>query len=197
MQALQSNPTTGLSEKQAQEKRSQYDENKLKEKKSNLERFAAQFKEVIILILIAAHRNGMPKDTLNNLCPRFAEILFDSDRKLMSTVNKIEGKYIVIVKGAFDVIAPRCIAGDLEQAARMNEQMSQNALRVLAMGYKEIDSVPEDPTLEEGNAVKPSVSLQAVQSNFVITLLLLFAIFQLFVFRMTVKRHPPLGMFST
>ena len=100
-------------------------------------------------IVLAAHRNGMPKDMLNNAYPRMAEIPFDSDRKLMTTVNKMDGKNIVIVKGAFDVMASRCVSGDLEKAARVNEDMSKNALRVLAVGYKEIEEVPVEPTSEE------------------------------------------------
>lgn len=100
-------------------------------------------------IVLAAHRNGMPKDALNNRCPRLAEIPFDSDRKLMTTVNRIGGKNIVIVKGAFDVMASRCVSGNLKRAAQVNEDMSKNALRVLAIGYKEIDKVPANPTSEE------------------------------------------------
>lgn len=100
-------------------------------------------------IVLAAHKNGMPKDDLNKKYPRLAEIPFDSDRKLMTTVNKIDGKNIVIVKGAFDMMAPRCIAGDLETAKKVTEAMSENALRVLAVAYKEIDTVPENPTSEE------------------------------------------------
>ena len=100
-------------------------------------------------IVLAAHKNGLPKDELNRLYPRLAELPFDSDRKLMTTVNRIDGKIIVIVKGAFDVMASRCVKGDLAKAAQINESMSQNALRVLAVGYKEIDAVPEEPTSEE------------------------------------------------
>ena len=100
-------------------------------------------------IVLAAHRNGMPKDMLNNAYPRLAEIPFDSDRKLMTTVNRIEGKNIVIVKGAFDVMASRCVSGNLEKAAQINEDMSRNALRVLAVGYKEIEVIPAESTSEE------------------------------------------------
>ncbi len=100
-------------------------------------------------IVLAAHKNGMPKDALNKTCPRLAEIPFDSDRKLMSTVNRIDGKNIVIVKGAFDVMASRCMVGNLEKAAQANETMSRNALRVLAVGYKEIEHIPASPTPEE------------------------------------------------
>ncbi len=100
-------------------------------------------------IVYAAHKNGMPKDELNQKYQRLATIPFDSDRKLMTTVNKIDSKNIVIVKGAFDVMAKRCIKGDLEKARAVTDSMSENALRVLAIGYKEIDSVPENPTSEE------------------------------------------------
>ena len=100
-------------------------------------------------IVLAAHKNGMPKDALNGKYPRLAEIPFDSDRKLMTTVNRIDGKNIVIVKGAFDVLASRCISGDRKKAAQINEEMSKKALRVLAIAYKAIDIVPENPTSEQ------------------------------------------------
>ncbi|MGM9614767.1 MAG: calcium-translocating P-type ATPase, PMCA-type [Oscillospiraceae bacterium] len=100
-------------------------------------------------IVLAAHKNGMPKEQLNQTCPRLAEIPFDSDRKLMTTVNRMDGKNVVIVKGAFDVMALRCTGGDLEAARRMTEAMSENALRVLAIACKEVDSVPEEPTSGE------------------------------------------------
>ncbi len=104
-------------------------------------------------IVYAAHKNGMPKEELNKRYPRLAGIPFDSDRKLMTTVNSIDGKNIVIVKGAFDMMAPRCISGDLDKAKQMTESMSENALRVLAVAYKEIDTVPAEATsdsLENG-----------------------------------------------
>ena len=91
----------------------------------------------------------MPKEVLNQKYPRLAEIPFDSDRKLMTTVNRIDGKNMVIVKGAFDMMAPRCIAGDVQAARIATEKMSANALRVLAIAYKEMDTIPEPPTSEE------------------------------------------------
>lgn len=100
-------------------------------------------------IVLAAHHNGMPKEQLNRSYPRLAEIPFDSDRKLMTTVHNMEGKNIVIVKGAFDMMASRCAEGNLEKAVQMNEEMSRNALRVLAVGYREINTVPKNPSSEE------------------------------------------------
>ena len=100
-------------------------------------------------IVYAAYRNGMEKDAVNKLYPRLGGIPFDSDRKLMTTIHKIDGKYIAIVKGAFDMMASRCIKGDLKTAANITEEMSRNALRVLAIGYKELENVPANPTSEE------------------------------------------------
>ena len=100
-------------------------------------------------IVLASHKLGSTKEELNRKYPRLAELPFDSDRKLMSTVNEIDGKYVVIVKGAFDMMAARCVNGDTEKAKTITEQMSENALRVLAIGYKFIDSLPENPTSEE------------------------------------------------
>lgn len=100
-------------------------------------------------IIVAAHKNGMEQGDLGEKYPRLAEIPFDSDRKLMTTVNRIDGKIVVIVKGAFDVMAKRCISGDLDAAKQMTESMSGDALRVLAIAYKEIDALPEQITSEE------------------------------------------------
>ena len=99
-------------------------------------------------IIVAAYKNGIKKDELNKMHPRLAELPFDSDRKLMSTINDFDGRKIVIVKGAFDVIADRCISGNMERAKEITEQMSESALRVLAIAYKEIDCVPETLTSE-------------------------------------------------
>ena len=100
-------------------------------------------------IVLAAHKLGSEKDALNESCPRLASLPFDSDRKLMTTVNKIGGKLVAVVKGAFDVMAQRCVAGDIEKARSVNDEMSADALRVLAVGYKELDALSEEPTSEE------------------------------------------------
>lgn len=104
-------------------------------------------------IVLAAHQNGMPKEELNRVYPRLAELPFDSDRKLMSVVCRMDDRNVVIVKGAFDVMAKRCVAGDLAKAAKITEEMSADALRVLAVGYKVIDEIPaqvSSESLEDG-----------------------------------------------
>ena len=100
-------------------------------------------------IIVASHKNGFNQNELNSKYTRINAIPFDSDRKLMTSINEIDGKKIVIVKGAFDVMASRCIKGDIEKATAINQQMSENALRVLAVAYKEIDKVPETLNPEE------------------------------------------------
>ncbi|MCD7881269.1 MAG: cation-translocating P-type ATPase [Clostridiales bacterium] len=97
-------------------------------------------------IVLAAHNNGMPKEQLNRDCPRLAELPFDSGRKRMTTVNRVDGKIVAIVKGAFDGIAPLCVRGDVTTAHRVNQEISASALRVLAVAYKELDQVPAQPT---------------------------------------------------
>ena len=100
-------------------------------------------------IVLAAYRAGDTKEALNEEYPRVAELPFDSDRKLMTTVNRIDGKLVAIVKGAFDVMATRCVKGDIEAARAANDGMSRDALRVLAVGYKYLETVSEEPTSEE------------------------------------------------
>lgn len=99
-------------------------------------------------IISAARKNSILQDEINKQYPRVATIPFDSDRKLMTSVNEIDGKLIVIVKGAFDMMIPRCISGDMEKAKEINESMSSCALRVLAIAYKEIDKIEGEPTSE-------------------------------------------------
>ncbi len=99
-------------------------------------------------LVLAAHKCGMPKDIINSESPRVAELPFDSDRKLMSTVNRIDGRLVVITKGAFDVMATRCVKGDIAKAREITDRMSADALRVLAVGYKYIDALPDDLTTE-------------------------------------------------
>ncbi len=100
-------------------------------------------------IVSAALKNGMYKEKLFEEYPRVATIPFDSDRKLMSTINVIDGKNVVIVKGAFDVMVARCTSGDLEKAKFMTESMSKEALRVLGIGCKIIEKIPNVLTSEE------------------------------------------------
>ncbi len=99
-------------------------------------------------IVLAAHRHGMGKEALAKAYPRVAGLPFDSDRKLMTTVHQMDGKLVVITKGAFDVMADRCRSGDVLKGAEMTEAMSADALRVLAVACREIPALPEEITPE-------------------------------------------------
>ena len=88
--------------------------------------------------------------------PRIGEIPFDSDRKLMTTVNKVNDKYIVYTKGGVDELLARCsnclingvVQDNLqdykEDIYNSNEKMAKDALRVLGMAYKELDHEPSE-----------------------------------------------------
>ena len=95
----------------------------------------------------------MEKDALNAESPRLAELPFDSDRKLMTTFHRIDGKIVSITKGAFDSVRPRCVSGDLDRACEQNDLMSGEALRVITVACREWKELPErlDPeTVESG-----------------------------------------------
>ena len=74
-------------------------------------------------IILGSYKLGYSKEQLNELYPRLGELPFDSDRKLMSTINKIDGKNIVIVKGAFDELANRCDTIDIKKVEQANLEM--------------------------------------------------------------------------
>ena len=88
--------------------------------------------------------------------PRVKELPFDSERKLMTTVHKIGDKYAVYTKGGVDELLAKCnryvINGEIKQnlleyrkeIEKQNGDMAKDALRVLAMAYKELDHEPTD-----------------------------------------------------
>ena len=97
--------------------------------------------------------------------PRVEEVPFDSERKLMTTVNENNGKYTVYTKGGVDELLKICnsylfkgeIRTNLDEYANWirenNENMAKDALRVLAFAYKEMDHMPskeEMKTIESG-----------------------------------------------
>lgn len=92
--------------------------------------------------------------------PRIQEIPFDSDRKLMTTVNKVDGKYIVYTKGGIDELLAKCISyqinGEIKtdlseyrkNIDKQNEIMAKEALRVLGCAYKILDHEPTKQDIE-------------------------------------------------
>ena len=92
---------------------------------------------------------------------RVGEIPFDSERKLMTTVNEYNGKYIVFTKGAVDELMKRCISytldgnikNDLQEyrkkVSENNMLMANNALRVLGFAYKELHTIPNEEEIKE------------------------------------------------
>ena len=81
---------------------------------------------------------------------RVLDLPFDSDRKLMTTVIKVDNKYISITKGAPDRVINLSIndAKTKQAALDANSEMANNALRVLALGIQEFDYIPAQEELE-------------------------------------------------
>ena len=94
------------------------------------------------------YRYGIIKENVENKFERVNEIPFDSDRKLMTTLNKVGGKFISYTKGAVDNLLDKCskvlIGGKVEALTdeqkslilSENSRMARQALRVLAFGFK-------------------------------------------------------------
>ena len=91
---------------------------------------------------------------------RVKELPFDSERKLMTTVNKVGEEYIVYTKGGVDEILEKCTSYELEDGIhnnldeykneiyKSNQEMAEQALRVLACGYKVLDKEPTDEEMK-------------------------------------------------
>ena len=105
-----------------------------------------------IALVDKAIKEGKDKNELYEIMPRVSEIPFDSTRKMMTTIHKIGNKYKVITKGAPDVLLNKCNHIDKNKVQKENLEMANKALRVIAIGYKEIDILPskiEPETIEK------------------------------------------------
>ena len=85
---------------------------------------------------------GFDEDIVREHWPRLTEIPFDSDRKLMSTIHQMEDRLVMVTKGAVDVLLDRSLVtaeerGKIEQ---VNEDFSNEGLRVLAFAWKNVES---------------------------------------------------------
>ena len=106
-----------------------------------------------VAFYVAAERAGFTRAALDADMPRSAEMPFDSDRKLMTTVHKLpEGGYVSFTKGAAEAIVARATGAidgdgnpvplDATAAESLVEQWSEQGLRVLAFGMRKLDTLP-------------------------------------------------------
>jgi Ca2+-transporting ATPase len=115
-----------------------------------------------VALVVAGERYGMTKAALNSQHPRIGEKPFDSDRKLMSTLNREGETYRVHTKGALDnllkisthaLVNEQAVPLTTEMKAeylRMADFMSDSALRVLGAAYKDTDQLlsPEEMEMD-------------------------------------------------
>lgn len=106
-------------------------------------------------LIFLARDFGLNQEKLEKQYPREFEQPFDSDRKRMTTLHQIDGKWVVYTKGAVEQMLPLCTriltqngirnitAEDKEKILQMVSDMSKNALRVLGFAKKEVSKVPE------------------------------------------------------
>lgn len=114
-----------------------------------------------VALVNAALDKGFNKNDLLSVHPRVAEAPFDSIRKMMTTVHKYDSEFISYTKGAPDVLLSRCsqiltengiraiTEDDKIQIREANKAMADKALRVLALGMRKFNTMPED-TSEQG-----------------------------------------------
>lgn len=107
-----------------------------------------------VAIVNMANEMGMNKQFLEEKMRRIEEIPFDSERKMMTTIHKNGSKYRVITKGAPDILLKRCNryqegnnvltlnSSKIYEIEEKNNNMANEALRVLAVGYYDTDELP-------------------------------------------------------
>ena len=106
-------------------------------------------------IVQKALESNINKEKLYREYERITDIPFSSERKLMTTIHKTEDGYRIITKGAPDVLINKCNRyyfngtelnldnNNKNKIKIINEEMAQKALRVLAVGYKDVKELPE------------------------------------------------------
>jgi Ca2+-transporting ATPase len=77
--------------------------------------------------------------------PRIWEHPFDTKLRLMATINEVYGKKFLFVKGAFESLM-KMAENDVSKLKKIHDQMARKGLRVIAVGYAEVDSIPESIT---------------------------------------------------
>ena len=106
-----------------------------------------------VAITNAAIQIGLNKTELYEKMQRINDIPFDSKRKMMTTIHKFGNKYRIITKGAPDILLKKCskyyqneditpIFSKIENIKEQNKIMADKALRVIAVAYKDVESLP-------------------------------------------------------
>lgn len=105
-----------------------------------------------IALVAFSDKVNQPTEALREAYPRLAELPFDSDRKLMSTLHQINGQNVMLTKGGPDVLFKRSThilvngevlpltEAELHRLQEQNESFSKRALRVLALAYKPLQN---------------------------------------------------------
>ena len=113
-----------------------------------------------VAISNVAMEEGVSKSFLYDEMKRINDIPFDSKRKMMTTIHKYGNGYRIITKGAPDVLLKRCsncysggqivpIFSKKDDINEQNNQMAENALRVIAVAYKDVEKLPEMQDVEK------------------------------------------------
>ncbi|AMC93609.1 magnesium-transporting ATPase [Erysipelothrix larvae] len=86
---------------------------------------------------------GIERESIDEMYPRIHELPFDSSRKLMTTVHQLEHGFVSITKGAFDRIPANFTESLSAKAHEVHDSFANQALRVIAVGYRFWNHLPE------------------------------------------------------
>lgn len=93
--------------------------------------------------------NSLSKQDVKSLFPHIAEIPFDSQRKTMTVITMINEKPFAIVKGAPETVVPNCVGCNEAEILKLQEELANEAYRIVCIAMKPLSEIPANPTSEE------------------------------------------------
>ena len=88
----------------------------------------------------------MSQADISNAYPRLSVIPFDGERKMMTSINMIEGKPFAVIKGAPEAVIDKCVDINKEEIIKTCDELAGKALRLICIAIKALDDIPANPS---------------------------------------------------
>lgn len=92
---------------------------------------------------------SMSEKDIDAIFPKLTIIPFDSERKTMTVITMINEKPFAIVKGAAEIVLPKCVGCNTEEILKLNNELADEALRIVCIAMRQLETIPANPNPAE------------------------------------------------